>query len=207
MRLQHPFEAVTTSVDGDCLSVLARAEHEFSAARLVSLLGRKRSLTGVRNALDRLATQGIVDVRHVGNVKSYALNRSHLLAPAIIAIATARERLIDAISTELGEWAEAPVFGALFGSAARGEMQVDSDIDVLLVHAEDCDIEAWSDQVMRLHRMAEKWTGNDTRVLTIGEREVDEHGSNDPVLHEIAREGIVLIGPTSWLRRRMMTTA
>ena len=201
MLLQLPFEALTTSVDGECLAVLAKADHEFSVSRILPLLKRKRSLTGVRNALDRLAEQGVVDVRHIGNVKSYSLNRSHLLAPAIIAIATVRDQFLEQVTAELMRWRPTPVYGALFGSAARGEMRADSDIDLLLIHPDAGDIERWTDQVVHLQRLVTSWTGNDTRVLTFSEQEVREHATSDPVLREIAHEGLSLIGPTSWLRR------
>lgn len=204
MLLQHPFEAVTTSVDGDCLAVLARADHEFTVSRLLPLLGRERSLTGVRNALDRLADQGVVIVRRVGNVKSYSLNRSHLLAPAIVEIAAARDRLVERVAAELQQWRVSPVYGALFGSAARGEMHTESDIDILLIHPDDADIELWTDQVGHLQQLVTSWTGNDTRVLTLSEREVHEHGTRDPVLREVAHEGVALAGSTSWLRRKTM---
>ena len=204
MLLQHPFEAVTTSVDGDCLAVLARADHEFTVSRVLPLLKRKRSITGVRNALDRLAEQGVVNVRRVGNVNSYSLNRSHLLAPAIIDIATVRDRFVERVISELRRWRAAPLYGALFGSAVRGEMRADSDIDILLIHSDETDIELWADQVIHLQRLVASWTGNDTRVLTFTEAEVRDHGRSDPVLGEIANEGLNLIGPTNWLRR--MTT-
>lgn len=206
MRLQHPFEAVTTSVDGDCLAVLARADHEFTVSRLLPLLGRTRSLTGVRNALDRLADQGVVTVRRIGNVNSYSLNRAHLIAPAIIEIATARDRLLARISSELERWRIPPVFGALFGSAARSEMNTESDIDILLIRPDDADVEVWTDQVAHLQRLITSWTGNDTRVLTFSEQEAQAHGTTDPVLREIAREGVAVIGSTSWLRRRTTRT-
>ncbi len=202
MRLQHPFEAITTSVDGDCLAVLARADHEFTVSRLLPMLGRKRSLTGVRNALDRLVDQGVVSVRQVGNVNSYSLNRSHMLAPALVDIATARDRLVSRMSAEMAEWQVEPRFSALFGSAARGDMHTDSDIDVLVVHADDVNIELWSEQIAHFQRQVTSWTGNDTRVLSLAEREVLDHGTEDAVIREVTRDGIVLAGPTSWLRRR-----
>ncbi|GAA1061830.1 nucleotidyltransferase domain-containing protein [Agromyces bracchium] len=207
MRLQHPFEAITPSVDGDCLAVLARADHEFTASRLLPLLGRKRSLSGVRNALDRLADQGVVSVRQVGNVNSYSLNRSHMLAPALIDIATARDRLVSRLAAEMAGWQVKPTFGAMFGSAARGDMHTESDIDVLIVHADDVDIELWSEQVAHFQRQVTSWTGNDTRVLSLTESEVLDHGTEDPVLREITRDGIVLAGPTNWLRRRALGIA
>lgn len=206
MILQHPFEALSTSVDGDCLAVLAGADHDFSVSRIVPLLRRKRSITGVRNALDRLADQGVVNVRSVGNVKSYALNRSHLLAPAIIQIATARSRLIDRLGEELQKWQPQPIYGALFGSAAREDMRAESDIDVLLIQPDSVDLDLWSGAVNRLQTLVTSWTGNDTRVLQFAESEIAEHRIDDPVLREIAREGIALIGPTSWLRRRTTGT-
>jgi len=201
MLLQKPFQAITTATDGDCLMVLARADDEFTASQVHRLLEERRSLSGIRNSLDRLDQQGIVHGRRVANAITYRLNREHILSDAIETIARAKQILIDKTRHAVVQWEIQPVFAAIFGSAARGDMRADSDIDVLLIRPEDADWEKWTDSVQELQHAMTSWTGNDVRVLELAEHEARTHGSVDPVMHEIARDGIALAGRPNWTRR------
>jgi predicted nucleotidyltransferase len=135
----------------------------------------------------------------------YRLNRSHLGADAILAIATIRARLLAELRRRIGQWDPPPEFAALFGSAADGTMRADSDIDLFIVRprAIDPDLPPWRDQVDAMARDVTSWTGNDTRVLEYGTEEVSAgRAIDDPVLNDIRRGGLVLHGPPSFLRRR-----
>ena len=138
--------------------------------------------------------------RRVANAITYRLNREHILSEAIATVARAKQILIDKIRETIADWEIQPVFAALFGSAARGEMRADSDIDVLLIRSGDADWERWTDAVHELQHAVTSWTGNDMRVLEFAEHEARAHGSADPVLNEIAREGIALAGRANWMR-------
>lgn len=200
MLLQRPFEAITTSTDGDCLMVLARGDDEFTASQVNRLLDGRRSLSGVRNALDRLARQGVVRRRPVGNALTYRLNREHLLSRAIETIANAKPHLIERTREAIAGWEVVPTYAALFGSAARSDMREDSDIDVLVIRPDGADGERWTDAVLGLQRLMSSWTGNDVRVLEFSEDEARAHGATDPVMREIARDGIPLAGRSSWMK-------
>ena len=200
MLLQRPFESITTSTDGDCLMVLARADEEFAASRVHSLLEGRRSLSGVRNSLDRLVDQGVVNSRRVANATTYRLNREHILSEAIATIADAKQILIERTRDAIARWEIAPVYAALFGSAARGDMRVDSDIDVLVIRPDGADWERWADAVHDLQRLMSSWTGNDVRVLQLDEHEARSHGTTDPVMVEISRDGITLAGRPNWMK-------
>jgi predicted nucleotidyltransferase len=69
--------------------------------------------------------------------KVYQLNREHLAADAIVALADQWATLLQRIKDYLAEWNPEPVSACLFGSAARGEAGVASDIDLLLVAPDD----------------------------------------------------------------------
>ncbi len=60
------------------------------------------------------------------------LNRCHLAAEPIIAIANLRGQFITQLQDEIRSWNPPPPYAALFGSAARSAMRVDSDIDLVL---------------------------------------------------------------------------
>lgn len=202
MDLQHPFSVVTPTVDGDVLRVLAGADAAFTGREVHRLIGRY-SEAGVRNVLGRLVDQGVVLLERVGAAYTYRLNRDHLAAPHIIGLAGLRAELLSRLRTRLAEWDPAPVYAALFGSAARGDMRPDSDIDVFIVRPDDVDPddEPWSSQVGELISDATRWTGNDTRPLESGDTETRRAiRRGEPVLQAIRTEGIHLVGPSDYLR-------
>ena len=199
--LSRPLTVVAPTVDADVLAVLANAEAEFTGRQVHQVAGR-HSEKGVRNALHRLVGQGIVSARRAGKADLYCLNRHHLAAPHVVALAGLRHELLARISAELSRWVEAPVFAALFGSAATGRMRPDSDIDLLVVRPEMVDVEGpkWRRQLDGLSTEVTAWTGNDTRVLELGEAEVQRGlESDETVLADVRAEGIVLFGPAAYL--------
>ncbi|MFB2583346.1 nucleotidyltransferase domain-containing protein [Herbiconiux liukaitaii] len=198
MQLNHPLRVITAAVDGEILTVLARAEAEFTVPDLQSMIGR--STEGVRRALGRLTDQGIVVRRSVGRTASYRLNREHLAAPWIIGLADLPALLRSRIGDEMATWARPPTYAALFGSAARKDMRVDSDIDIMLVGG---DIEApeWEERVAQLARSITAWTGNDARPLVFAESEIRGRLADEPILQEILDEGIPLAGNRQAFRR------
>lgn len=193
---------VTASVDGDVLTVLARAETEFTPPQIHGLLDG-RSVEGVRKALARLTEQGIVLHRSAGIAGLYQLNRDHLAASAIIAMAALCDTFLARVRDRIAAWDLACPYAALFGSAARGTMRPDSDIDIFIVRpaAVDPDDDLWREQLEALSRDASRWTGNDTRVLEFGDEEVSSGlAAGDQVLSDIAKEGVRLAGPSNYLR-------
>ena len=135
-----PAACVSPTVDADLLAVLAGAEAEFTGRQVHQVAGR-HSEKGVSNCLHRLVGQGIVNARRAGEADLYSLNRHHLAAPHIVALAGLRHELLERVRAELAGWQEAPVFAALFGSAATGRMRLDSDIDLLVVRPKSVDID------------------------------------------------------------------
>ena len=202
MDLARPFLLLTPTVDGDVLSALALAGHVFTPPQLHAIIGR-HSVDGVRRALHRLADQGLVNRERIGRADVFGLNRDHLAAPYVIGIAQLRRELLDRMRAELAGWRVPCVYAALFGSAATGTMRHDSDIDVFLVRpdAVDAEHDIWRDQVQHLARTATRWTGNDTRPFELAEEEVGRGlALGEPVLRDIARVGIRLVGPADYLR-------
>jgi predicted nucleotidyltransferase len=199
MLLDRPMLTVTPTVDGDVLTVLARAEAAFTAPKVQRLLER-HSVPGVRKVLNRLVEQGVVHADRAGRALTYRLNRDHLAAAPIIELANLGDALIERIRTAVDTWDRAPVLVMLFGSAATGRMRVDSDIDVFVVGNEPDDAsELWRAQIDDLELNITNWTGNDARVLAYT---VDDFKhTNDPVIDDIARDGVYIAGDRALLRR------
>lgn len=204
MQLQRPLAVVTSTIDGDVLSLLAGAAGSFTTGQLHRLVPR-RSVDGIRLALSRLADQGIVDAEQVGRAVRYSLNRAHLAAPAIMLLADQRAELLRRIGEDLSNWSDPPVYAAIFGSASRGDMRPDSDIDLFLVRPDRADDARWEEAVEHLAQRITRWTGNDAQPLVMSVDEVTRGAGSERVLHDIARDGlgVGVHGPSSWLRRQM----
>jgi predicted nucleotidyltransferase len=202
MDLNRPFAVVSPTVDADVLGALAGAEASFTGRQLHRVIGR-HSERGVRNALQRLAGQGIVTRTRVGASDVYALNRSHVAAPYVEGLGQLRQELIRRIVAEIASWAPPAEFAALFGSAARGDMRPDSDIDLFVVRpdATDPDDDRWSTQLAALAQNVSAWTGNDARFLELSAREVRAGiRADEAVLSDIRTEGIHLHGTRDYMK-------
>jgi predicted nucleotidyltransferase len=193
MDFSRPLAVVTPTLDADVLGVLA--------AGTVPLTGREiqrranASQEGVRRALDRLTRQGTVLRDRAGNAHLYRLNRDHLAAPYIEALANLRLELLERLREAIAAWEVPPIVVVLFGSAARGEAGTESDLDILVVgpSAGPDEHATWRAQLDSLEANVFAWTGNDTRVIEFGAAELTRTQS-DPFLADVAREGIPLFG-------------
>jgi DNA-binding transcriptional ArsR family regulator len=201
MDFRRPLQVVTPTLDGDVLSVLARAEVEMTGRELQRVIGHG-SHQGIRNAADRLAEQGVVSRRPAGNANLYQLNRDHVAASWIEGLASLPAQVLDRLRDAINSWEHPPVLAVLFGSVARGEATPQSDLDLLVVRAADRapDEPVWQEQISTLQAHASAWTGNDARILEFGEQELAD-GEPQQVLSEAARDGIELYGPLRLLRR------
>jgi hypothetical protein len=198
MDFAHPLRVVSPTLDGDVLVVLAGADEEFSGRRIHRLLGHG-SEPGVRKAVERLVDQGIVARRQAGQAKLYRLNRQHVSAEAVELLVGARSQLIAWLEEAIASWEIPPLCAAMFGSVARNEAGADSDLDLLLVrplHVQEEEA-TWQTQLGSLQRSATAWTGNDARIVELGEGELAQA---EPLLAEVAGEGIALFGPLDVLR-------
>ncbi|ANN15623.1 hypothetical protein SD37_08090 [Amycolatopsis orientalis] len=198
MDLSRPLMTVTPTLDGDVLAVLANHDGIFTTGQLHRLLAR-HSEEGIRKVLRRLTKQGVVLSDRVGNAFAYRLNREHLAAEHIIGLARIQKTLLERIEDRLESWELPPVYAAVFGSAARGGMTEDSDVDLLLIRPDDADDDQWETQVHELAVEVTRWTGNDTRPLEFTEAELADRGYAEAVLRDVARDGLTVAGSRTWL--------
>lgn len=199
MRLQNPISALTPTVDAAVLHVLAGADADFTAPSVHRLVPEEHSLSGVRKTLERLVSQGVVLVLTAGQTRLYRLNRNHLLAGPVLSMVRAKDELFSRIRDVIGGWSIEPVDVRLFGSAARGGMRDDSDIDILVVLPDGLDGDSTDDSISALAENITLWTGNDTRPLVY---QADEVGT-DPLFTNIATDGIQVAGRPRWLENRL----
>jgi Nucleotidyltransferase domain len=159
-----------------------------------------RSTTGVQHVLDRLVEHGLVQRLEAGRSFLYTLNRSHLLAPVVEQMADARVELIERLRETVGSWRTPPVHASLFGSAARGDGDMGSDIDLFLVRPAEVDVDdpSWSEQVDGLAESVRAWTGNNAGIVEVSEDELSQlRRDPPPVIRELGRDAIDLGGDSA----------
>jgi hypothetical protein len=197
MDLSDPTRAVTATLDGVVLAVLAGAGKPLSVGQVAEQAVRGSEI-GIRRSLARLVEQGIVRSTLMGRNQVHELNRDHVAASIADALAGLRLELWSRFRAEFSQWRPRPLYANVFGSAARGDGDESSDIDLLLVHppfpgekkpprantnlgsqvadavgefmASSGEIEAerhWEEQVDRLRQLVQGWTGNALQVVDV----------------------------------------
>lgn len=197
MDLSSPLAAITPTLDAGVLQVLSATTGACTAAEVHRRLGRN-SDEGVRKVLSRLVGQGVVAIDASSRYPLYWLNREHVAAPYIEGMTRVRQQILERITTEVNEWVISPLQVSVFGSFARGTADANSDIDVLVIHAETqgFDEDAWSEQLSRLKDRVLNWTGNGAQVIDLTEGDLHRLASaRDPLIESLLADGISLVGP------------
>jgi predicted nucleotidyltransferase len=90
----------------------------------------------------------------------------HLLtARAIAELAGLRFALVEDMRQQIKSWHQPAIAAWLFGSAARGDGDRDSDIDLLSVVATSHDTAQWQQQIGALASLVERRTGNHVQIV------------------------------------------
>ena len=150
--LSHPFSNVCPGARGGVLTVLAHTEKPLTGRTVASLTKPHASLRAVQIALDDLVLNGVVLREHAGRAHLYTLNRDHLAAPAVLALANLHHELLGRLQAEVSSWTVETYATWMFGPAARGEAGTVSDIDLLVVRPDQVDDndQIWMEQVADL---------------------------------------------------------
>lgn len=136
----------------------------------------------------------------IGGAHVYGLNREHLLAPAIDALAATRSEFFDRLRLLAAGWSIQPHHLSVFGSMARGDGDAASDIDLFLVRPEpvDLDDELWRQQVHDLSARVEAWTGNRASLVEVSVDELAELvRTKSPILDAIRADAVDIVGRTA----------
>ncbi len=196
MDWSDPTVAAVPSLDGTVLAVLAGVD-EALTGRDVHRRARRGSAMGVYRALIRLEEQGVVDVVEASPSRLYRLNREHVAAPVALCLVNLRGMVFARIREDIGSWLAQPLCAAVFGSAARGDGDADSDVDVLLVRPDGVadDEEPWATQVAELAGKIRRWCGNPASLLQVGFADVEEMlARQEPVVDSLMADAIDVAG-------------
>jgi predicted nucleotidyltransferase len=196
MDLARPHMAICPTLDSGVLSVLAGTTRPLTGREVARLVGRP-SHSGVLDVLNRLVEHGLVDREEAGRAFLFTLNREHLAAPAADLLAHMRSELLDRLRQAVDSWAIPAVHVSLFGSAARGEGDTGSDIDLFVVRPKTVEEEdsGWRKQLDLLSRQVLRWTGNRAGIAEVGESELPRLRREEPlILAELRVDAITLAG-------------
>jgi predicted nucleotidyltransferase len=193
MDVAAPYRALANSLDVAILVELTRVAAPVTVPELQRRLSGG-SDRGLRLALARRVEHGIVRETHVGRTTVYALNDEHLAAPAVVALAEMRKLLLSRIRELVASWAVRPLHASLFGSAARRDGDVGSDIDLLVIRPASVP-EAhheWRQQLESLEDRVRAWTGNPVQISELSEGQLDE--MRPAVARELTADAVTLAG-------------
>ncbi len=199
MDLGSPVLDVAPAVRGALLQALARLEQPVTRRRLAAAAGVAPGNASA--VIEELIQAGLVSETVAGRSSMVVLNRDHLAAGPVLALAGLRGELIRRLRERLSAWPE--LNGAwLFGSVARGDADSDSDVDLLIV-ADDLQSHDLHERLSRLQADVRSWTGNDLQLV--------EHSpsswrklvqAKNPLVEQIRLDGIALAGGTASLLGR-----
>jgi predicted nucleotidyltransferase len=221
MDMGDPTRSITPTLDGPVLAVLARSGRPLTVGEVAAETVRGSEI-GVRRCLARLVDQGLVQATEMGRNRVHELNREHIAAPIATTMADLRIELWRRMRKELNGWKPKPLYACAFGSAARGDGDVDSDVDVLLVHppfpgeakparkthgidavaalmtapmvASPAEAARWSQHIDKLRAHVLLWSGNPLQVVDLSFAEWVDRSRNTALIADIERDAIDLMG-------------
>lgn len=191
VNLVTPVLDVAPAVRGALLQALARLEQPVTRRQLAGAAGV--SPGNASAVIEALIRAGLVNETVAGRSSMVVLNRNHLAAGPLLALAGLRGELIRRLRQRLSQWPGLEV-AWLFGSVARGDADGESDIDLLIV-AHDLQAPDPHADLAQLQADVRSWTGNDLQSV--------EHTpeswrklvhSKNPLVEQLRLDGIALAG-------------
>lgn len=205
MDLSSPISSVIPTAQGAVLAVLSRSGEPLSGRRVASLTNGRFGQWRVNEVLGQLADAGIVLRESRPPAKLYRLNRDHVAAAGVEALANQRQELLSRIRTEVAAWRVHADAVWLFGSAARGDGDTTSDIDLLVVRpvTVDEDEQTWLAQIDDVSEHIARWSGNSCEVLELSRAElVGVVSGGERLVEDLLTDALTLSGasPRALLR-------
>jgi predicted nucleotidyltransferase len=221
MDMGDPTRSITPTLDGPVLAALASSGRPLTVGE-VAVETVRGSEIGVRRCLARLVAQGLVQATEMGRNRVHELNREHVAAPIATMMADLRIELWRRIRKEVGGWKPKPLYACVFGSAARGDGDADSDVDLLLVHppfpgdpklprkanvidavaafmtapvaASSAEAARWPRHIDTLRAHVLLWSGNQLQVVDLSLAEWMDRRHNTTLIDDIELDAIDLAG-------------
>ncbi len=195
MDFRHPVAAVIPGAQGRVIAVLLGTSGELNLRTIARLA--QVSIAQASRVLPGLVELGIIERREVPPSSMFRLVPEHVASLALLELSNSR----DVVMAEMGRAASKirpqPVSVITFGSFVRGDSEIDSDIDVIIVRPTevDADDEGWIQTIDRWRTVVARVAGNTVEMLDVAADAVVAKLSGETQLwRDIHRDGRVVFG-------------
>lgn len=156
------------------LRLFSRTRGSYSGREVARLISYSHNPTN--QALKELEAYGLLRRRSIGASHEYALNEEHILVRGMLLGAFEFERnalleIVRIFEQQLGRDFERAI---VFGSAAKGEERLDSDVDILIIIRDRADIGAVENRVSEATRLAMAASGNPVSPVVVTRAEYEK---------------------------------
>ena len=185
MDFGEAFGGLMPGARGAVLAVLLRTGAPLTGRRVHALISDRHSLGAVQQALRDLDRLGLTTTEAIGRAGVHRINEGHAAIAPLRSLASPIEVLTRVVE-ETARDVEAVI---VFGSVARGDAHVDSDVDLAVIAPA-----TWDGRV-ELQQAVQERLGNGCDVLHLtGDHFKLAPEDREPVMSEILRDGIALVG-------------
>lgn len=186
MLFSEPFGGVIPGARGAVLSALLRTDSPLTGRQVHALVSDHYSLWTVQEALKALSQLGLIKTQTIGRAGVHTVNEDHFALAPLRALLDPIAALTDTVRDSVGDQVETVI---LFGSIARGEAHIESDVDLAVIAPADWGGRTELEDAVRTH------LGNDCDVLIFTHDDFTRLAAADePVVRDILADGFALIG-------------
>jgi predicted nucleotidyltransferase len=186
MLFSEPFGGVIPGVRGAALAALLRTDSPLTGRQVHALVSDHYSLWTVQEALKALTQLGLVHSQTIGRAGVHTINEEHVSVPPLRALLDPIAALSRTVHEVVGDDVQTVI---LFGSIARGEASIHSDIDLAVIAPVGWDGRTDLEDAVRTR------IGNDCDVLVFTSEDFSRLSvTGEPVAREILTDGVALIG-------------
>ncbi len=195
MDTVRPVTSIIPGAQGRILAVLAETTAPLSLRSVARL--SKVSPAQASRVLPDLVELGLVDRAEVPPSSLFTLNYDHVAAQAILLLASSHQRVLEMIGEHARQIDPPPLSMVVFGSFARREATPESDIDVVVVRADDVsdDNDDWATSLERWRRLVHRLSGHPVEVIELTRAEVAQRLVGPSELwSDVVQDGLVVHG-------------
>ena len=186
MFFGEAFGGVIPGARGAVLATLLRTGAPLTGRQIYSLVSDDYSLWAVQEALKALTRLGLVNTQTVGRAGVHTVNEDHVCIAPLRVLLDPIAALTETVREAVGDDVKAVI---LFGSIARGEADIESDIDLVVIAPA-----GWEGRT-DLQDAVRARLGNNCDVLVFTSEEFTRlSDTGEPVVREILATGVALIG-------------
>jgi len=186
MLFSEPFGGVIPGARGAVLAAVLRTDTPLTGRQVHALVSDDYSLWTVQEALKALTQLGLVNTQTIGRAGMHTVNEDHVSVAPLRALLDPITALTDTVREAVGDDVKTVI---LFGSIARGEADIHSDIDLAVIAPAGWDGRIDLEDAVRTR------LGNNCDVLVFTNEDFTRLAdTGEQVVREILTDGVALIG-------------